>query len=139
MSSFLSSILPATTNGGKLPYWLLFISVVSAFNSVQTYQNNTLTRRVYEGNPNEVTGLSARTFGTWTLITSIVRGYAAYHLQVAPIYELAQFTFLVAGFHFVSEWLYYGTAKLGKGLAGPLVVSSASLIWMYLQKDFYVN
>lgn len=138
MLSYLQSLLPES-NGGKLPYWLLFISVVSAFNSVQTYQDLSLTKRVYEKDPNQVSPLSARTFGTWTLITSIVRFYGAYHLNVKEVYQLTQFTFVIAAWHFLSEWLYFGTCKLGKGLSGPLIVSSSSLIWMYLQKDFYLN
>lgn len=129
--------------GGYLPHWLLFISVVSIFNSLQTYQSPdlTLTRRVYESAPtNEVTKLSARTFGTWTFITSIVRFYGAYYLVGnKQIYELCMWSFAVAGGHFISEWLYFGNCKLGKGLAGPLIVSSTSLLWMYLQKDFYLH
>ncbi|RLV93677.1 Ergosterol biosynthetic protein 28 [Spathaspora sp. JA1] len=145
---YFRSILPYTTpSGGKLPYWLLFISVVSIFNSYQTYQSKDLqlTKRVYENESSpsqpsqpQVTHLSARTFGTWTLITSIVRFYCAYNVTNKAVYELGQFTFLVAGWHFFSEWLIYKTCKLGKGLAGPLIVATVSSIWMYLQKDFYL-
>lgn len=139
------TLLPPS-QGGKLPYWLLFISVVSIFNSVQTYRSKdlALTKKVYveeasSDHPTpQVTHLSARTFGTWTLITSLVRFYAAYHIGNAQVYELAQLSFLVAGGHFVSEWLVYKTTKFGSGLLGPLVVSSTSLIWMYLQKGYYV-
>ena len=46
MLGYFESILPYT-NGGKLPYWLVYF-VVSIFNSVQTYQNINLTKRVYE-------------------------------------------------------------------------------------------
>ncbi|CAK7901520.1 ergosterol biosynthetic protein 28 [[Candida] anglica] len=143
MIPYFQSLLPPTTaSGGYLPHWLLFISVVSIFNSLQTYQSKdlSLTHRVYESAPrNEVTNLSARTFGTWTFITSIVRFYGAYYLVGnKQIYELCMWTFAVAGGHFVSEWIYYGNCKLGKGLAGPLVVSSLSLIWMHAQRDFYL-
>lgn len=134
------SLIPKTTpNGGYLPHWLLFISVVSLFNSFQTYRAKDLklTKKVYN-NTNEVTNLSARTFGTWTIITSIVRFYGAYYLHNKQIYELCFCTFLVAGGHFISEWLRYKTCKFGSGLLGPLVVSTTSIIWMYLQKDFYV-
>lgn len=133
--------------GGYLPYWLLFISVVSIFNSAQTYfsKDLSLTKRVYEleasknhGKP-QVTNLSARTFGTWTFITSVVRFYGAFYITNPQIYQLVQWTFLVAGLHFVSEWLVYKTTKLGKGLAGPLIVASTSLIWMFLQQDWYLN
>ncbi|ABN64256.1 predicted protein [Scheffersomyces stipitis CBS 6054] len=148
MIPYFQSILPRTTpQGGNLPYWLLFISVVSVFNSYQTYRSKDLelTKKVYEREATsdhprpQVTHLSARTFGTWTLITSIVRFYGAYFLANKQIYELVQFTFAVAAFHFISEWLVYKTCKLGKGLAGPLVVSSISTVWMFLQKDFYVG
>ena len=143
MIPYFQSILPVTTaNGGILPHWLLFISVVSIFNSLQTYLSSdlSLTKRVYETAPaDQVTHLSARTFGTWTFMVSIVRFYGAYHLVGNPqIYQLCQWTFAVAGFHFVTEWLVYRTCKLGKGLAGPLIVSTSSLVWMFTQKDFYL-
>ncbi|KAK6204456.1 Erg28 like protein-domain-containing protein [Scheffersomyces amazonensis] len=149
MIPLFQSILPKTTpQGGNLPSWLLFISVVSIFNSIQTYQSKDLqlTKKVYENEANkadhkipQVTGLSARTFGTWTLITSIVRFYGAYNIQNKQVYELVQFSFLVAGLHFLSEWLVYKTCKLGKGIAGPLVVSSVSIAWMFSQKSFYLS
>lgn len=136
-------LLPSTTaQGGYLPHWLLFISVVSVFNSVQNYvlKDLLLTRKVYSAAPtSEVTHLSSRTFGTWTFLTSIVRFYGAYNLVGnVQMYNLCVWTFVIAGGHFVSEWLIFKTCKLDKGLAGPLVVASTSLVWMYLQRDFYV-
>lgn len=142
MLHYFQSLLPQPANGGILPHWLLFISIVSIFNSLQTYLSPSLhlTRRVYEVAPaNEVTRLSARTFGTWTFITAIIRFYGAYYLANKQIYELCLWTFFVAGGHFISEWLIFGTCKLGKGFAGPLVVSSVSIVWMLSQKDFYVS
>lgn len=144
MLPFISSILPPTTaRGGFLPHWLLFISVVSVFNSAQTYlvKDLILTRKVYSAAPqSEVTNLSARTFGTWTFLTSVVRFYGAYNLVGnKQMYELCIWTFVVAGFHFFSEWLWFNNCKLDKGLAGPLVVSTTSLVWMFSQKEFYVG
>ncbi|KAK9314500.1 Erg28 like protein-domain-containing protein [Lipomyces starkeyi] len=163
--------LPQAT--GLLPKWLLFISVVSAFNSAQSYFGGLkLTRRVYEGNPAQVTGLSARTFGTWTFLTALVRLYGAYHINnpatvnillqccLKTVYDITYATYIVAFMHFSSEWIIYKTAKLGKGLAGPLIVSSmfhweliciyrancmtndlkaTTLVWMTLQKSYYLN
>lgn len=130
-------------NGGYLPHWILFISVVSIFNSLQNYliKDLSLTRRVYSRAPRtEVTSLSARTFGTWTFLTSIVRLYGAYNLVGnEQWYNVSMWTFAIAGFHFFSEWLVYGNCQLDKGLAGPLVVASSSLIWMYKQKLYYVG
>ena len=48
-------------------------------------------------------------------------------------------TFGVAFAHFALEWLVYGTAKLDKGLAGPLIVSTVSTTWMLTQWDTYVR
>ncbi|KAK9474438.1 Erg28 like protein-domain-containing protein [Dipodascopsis tothii] len=136
--STLAEYLPKTE--GYLPKWLLFISVVSIFNSGQSYFGGLkLTRRVYESKPAEVTGLSARTFGTWTFITSVVRAFGAYYTTVEPVYNLTYATFIVAFVHFASEWLVYGTTKFGKGLLGPLIVSTSSLIWMTQQREFYLK
>lgn len=125
---------------GILPKWLLFISVVSVFNSVQTYTSGlALTQRVYEAKPEQVTPLSARTFGTWTLVASIIRLYGAYYLNVPQIYELTFASYCIAFGHFGLEWLVYGTAKLGKGFAGPLIVSTATITWMWAQWGYYTT
>lgn len=143
MLPFVLLLPPTTANGGLLPHWLLFISVVSVFNSLQTYlvKDLALTRKVYSAAPlTEVTNLSARTFGTWTFLTSVVRFYGAYHIVGnATMYNLCIWTFVVAGGHFVSEWLWFSNCKLDKGLAGPLVVASSSLVWMLTQREFYVG
>jgi len=160
MSSVFSQIsqyLPQ--HEGLLPKWLLFISAVSVWNSVQCYSTLALNKRVYNGTVkapsppsgsskkipaasadiSPVTPLSARTFGTWTLITSIVRLYAAYHISNPQVYELGLATYVVAWGHFVSEWLIFGTAKWGPGLASPFLVSTTSTIWMIRQWSFYVK
>jgi len=86
-----------------------------------------------------VNELSARTFGTWTALSSIVRLYAAYHIHEAAVYELALWTFGLAFAHFASEWLVFGTARWGKGLAGPVFVSTVTGTWMLVQWSNYVK
>lgn len=116
------------------------ISAVSVLNSVQTYISGLeLTRRVYENKPLETTALSARTFGTWTFVSSVIRFYGAYYISNPLIYQLTLWSYCIAIFHFGSEWLVYRTAKLGKGLAGPLVVATTSITWMLLQRDYYLS
>jgi Erg28 like protein len=137
MHSALVPFLPS--HQGLLPSWLLFISAVSLFNSVQNYTTLSLTRRVYAAQPAQTTPLSARTFGTWTAITSIVRLYAAYHITNPQVYQLALFSYVVALAHFLSEWLIFKTARLGAGLTGPLVVATTSLVWMVSQWEFYIG
>ncbi|PSK34039.1 hypothetical protein B9Z65_8365 [Elsinoe australis] len=148
MSSLTSYLPPAS---GLLPKWLLFISVVSLANSIQAYSSLSATRRVYAGpakattankpkvETSPVTPLSARTFGTWTAITAIVRLYAAYNVNDKAWFEIAMWTFAVAWGHFVSEWLVFGTVRLNAGSAGPLCVATGSLTWMSLQKGYYVK
>lgn len=125
---------------GYLPKWLLFISIVSVFNSVQTYISGLeLTRRVYERKPEETTSLSARTFGTWTFVSCVIRFYGAMYLNEEHIYQLAFISYIIALVHFGSELLFFRTCKLGKGFMGPLVVSTTSLVWMYNQKEYYTG
>lgn len=125
---------------GYLPKWLLFISIVSVFNSVQTYVSGLeLTRRVYENKPSETTALSARTFGTWTFVSCVIRFYGAFFLNEPHIYQLTFISYIIALVHFGSELVIFRTCKLGKGFMGPLVVSTTSLVWMYNQKEFYTG
>ncbi|KAK4548269.1 hypothetical protein LTR36_010139 [Oleoguttula mirabilis] len=150
----LSSYLPPSD--GLLPKWLLFISIVSLGNSIQSYLSLAGTREVYAGaspkppagipastlrkeQASPVTELSARTFGTWTALASVVRLYAAYHIHEAAVYELALWTFGLAFAHFASEWLVFGTARWGRGLAGPVFVSTLTGTWMLLQWSSYVR
>lgn len=125
--------------------------MVSIANSMQAYISLKGTQEVYAGpaaSPNSkpgkessspVTPLSARTFGTWTAISSIVRLYAAYHINDPTIYEICMWTFGIAFAHFMSEWLVFGTARWSRGLAGPVFVATGTLTWMALQRTAYVQ
>lgn len=72
-------------------------------------------------------------------MSSIVRLYAAYNIDDARIYELALWTYALAFFHFYSEWLVFGTARWGRGIAGPAFISVGTGIWMWTQWNFYVK
>ncbi|KAI8931266.1 hypothetical protein NX059_011613 [Plenodomus lindquistii] len=145
MASGILSYLPQAE--GLLPKWLLFVAVVSIGNSIQAYTTLTFTSRVYNPTPidpppsvpKHVTALSSRTFGTWTLLTSLVRLYAAYNINNPAFYQLAMCTYAVAWMHFMSEWWVFGTTRWGKPLAGPVVVANLSLVWMVSQWGWYVG
>ena len=145
---------------GLLPLWLLFVahpftvllgtcanvrhdqaSALSLFNTVQSFLTLVFTRRVYAGEARKtnITPLSSRLFGTWTFLSCIIRYYAAYHLDSRDIYIVTLWTFGIALFHFLSEWLVYGTMQFGKGIVPSLTVAIVSLVWMTLQYDFYVQ
>lgn len=88
-----------------------------------------------------VTGLSSRTFAVWSLLSGIVRIYAAYDVHnpmyvSTPcivfrahrrLYNLTLWTFGLAWIHFASEWTVYRTAGIGPGLLSPVIVSSTYL------------
>lgn len=112
---------------------------MSVFNSVQNYGTLKLTKRIYSAPNAPVTSLSARTFGTWTFQTAIIRFYAAYHLSDPVVYQLALSTFVIAFGHFASEWMVFGTARWGAGLASPVAVSTTTVVWMLLQWGWYVR
>lgn len=151
----MASYLPSTDDG-YLPYWLLLVcipssfknssflsglkvSLTSALNSVQCYITTSYTERVYSSPSRPVTRLSARTFGTWTFLSSIIRLYGAYNISDPVIYQLVLWTYALAFGHFASEWFYFGTAKWGAGLAGPVLVSTGSLAWMFWQWGWYTD
>jgi hypothetical protein len=152
--SAITSFLPPFD--GLLPKWLLLVSVIAFGNSIQAYTTLHYTRRLYSGVPpaagalkqqsagsastgSPVTPLSARTFGTWTFQSSLLRLYAAYHLDNPIVYQLCLWTYVIAFAHFASEWRVFRTTSLNVALAGPLIVSTLSLVWMWVQWDYYVR
>ncbi|KAF8415016.1 Erg28-like protein [Boletus edulis BED1] len=130
--------LPQTE--GLLPKWQLIVATMAIFNTVQNFATLTLTRRLYTGvAPTSITELHARTFAAWTLTSAVVRGYAAYNIHTKVIYDMALFTYLIAFAHFTSELFIFRTAKFNLPVLGPVIVSTASLVWMLQQYDFYVK
>ncbi|PYH90213.1 ergosterol biosynthesis protein Erg28 [Aspergillus ellipticus CBS 707.79] len=139
MAALLSYLPPFE---GLLPKWLFLVSVVSAANSIQAYRSEAYAAELYnartaDGRPH-TNGLSARTFGTWTFISSVVRLYAAYNISNAAVYDLAIWTFGVALLHFVGEWLGFGSAQLKGRFVSPMIVASSSLTWMLTQREWYL-
>lgn len=87
----------------------------------------------------QVTPLAGRLFGTWTLITSIVRCYAAYNLHIGPVYNMAYWTYIVAFGHFASEKLMFKSMTFGLPQVFPFALATCALIWMPLVRDHYVE
>lgn len=128
---------------GLLPKWLFLVSVVSTANSFQAYKNEAYAAQLYNGKTADgrpfTNALSSRTFGTWTLISSVIRMYAAYNVTTPVVYDMGMWTFGIAFFHFVTELLVYGTAQLKGRFLGPMIVASSTLTWMFLQRDAYLG
>ncbi|PHH73874.1 hypothetical protein CDD80_3522 [Ophiocordyceps camponoti-rufipedis] len=87
----------------------------------------------------QVTPLAGRLFGTWTLITCVVRCYAAYNLRLGPVYNIALWTYVVALGHFASELFVFRTMRFGLPQMFPFVLASCALIWMPLVRHHYVE
>jgi len=130
---------------GYLPYlpkqwlgrWLLLVSLISIFNSIQNYYTLHLTSQVY--NRANVTPLQARTFGTWTLTAAVVRLYAAYRVTDPAWYQLALCTYAIALGNILSEWLYFKSMAWGRGMISILTVAVPSFIYMLVSYPTYVK
>jgi len=73
------------------------------------------------------------------LLSSVIRLYAAFYINIQPVYEIALASYLVAFLHFGSEWFVFGSTRWGKGLAGPVIVSTVTIAWMVTQRAWYLS
>ncbi|RWA04812.1 hypothetical protein EKO27_g10289 [Xylaria grammica] len=87
----------------------------------------------------QVTPLAARLFGTYTFLAAVVRLYASYHLHLAPVYHITIWTYVIALFHFGSEWAVYRSAYLGPPILFPFFFATVGIVWMTSQYGFYVQ
>ncbi|KAF8512262.1 Erg28-like protein [Gautieria morchelliformis] len=133
----LSALMPIGRD--LLPKWQLLVSGLAFFNTAQNLVTLTLTRRIYNRTPSEVTALQSRTVAIWTFLSAIIRVYCAYHIHEKTIYDITMWSYAAALFHYVSEWLLFRSADFGSGLLGPLIVAPVSFLWMMTQYDYYVT
>ena len=87
----------------------------------------------------QMTPLAGRLFGTWTFVACIVRLYAAYHLNLGPVYNIAYWTYIVALGHFGTELFVFKSMTFGLPQFFPFAIASMTLIWMPLVRDHYVE
>ncbi|EJT52696.1 ergosterol biosynthesis-related protein [Trichosporon asahii var. asahii CBS 2479] len=119
----LTSYLPQPpAGGGILPYWLLITSIASIYNVAQNYVTLKQSKEIYSGKEEQMTPLAGRLFGAWTAMAAAIRLLAAYDISNKGLYDLGIVAFGVATFHFVSEWLVFGTVKPNRASIGPLVI-----------------
>ncbi|KAJ1979068.1 ergosterol biosynthesis protein [Dimargaris xerosporica] len=125
---------------GLLPKWLWLVAVVSIFNTLQTYiQPLVLTRRLYNAQPHQVTPLTARFFGCWTLVSAVVRFYGAYNLRNPVMFSLLVWTFAIAFTHYFTEIVVFRSARLLGPALSPVVVATTSLVWMWSTYEYYLG
>ncbi|XP_056624405.1 ergosterol biosynthetic protein 28 homolog [Triplophysa dalaica] len=113
--------------------WLLMVSVIAVGNTVQSFRDHSfLSEKLYTGSPEYVNGLQARTFGIWTLLSSIIRCACAVDIRNRTLYHITLWTFVLALGHFLSEAFIYKTAPLTIGVMAPLIVASVSIVAMLI-------
>ncbi|CAG8524736.1 2072_t:CDS:2, partial [Diversispora eburnea] len=110
-------------SSGYLPLWTLLISLIAIFNTFQNLLTLSLTKQIYNAKPEQVTGLSSRTFAVWSFCSAIIRFYVAYNIHIESIYQLGIWTYVIGFTHFTSELLYFRSANIGPGLLSPIIVS----------------
>lgn len=87
----------------------------------------------------QITPLAGRLFGTWTMVSCMVRLYAAYNLHLGPVYDMAICTYAIALVHFIGELLVFKGMRLGGPQTIPLVLAVTALIWMPTVRSHYVQ
>ncbi|XP_053553109.1 ergosterol biosynthetic protein 28 homolog isoform X1 [Bombina bombina] len=113
--------------------WLMMVSIIAAGNTLQSFRDHSfLSDKLYTGRPSQVNGLQARTFGIWTLLSSVIRCVCAIDIHNKTLYHITLWTFVLALGHFLSEVCIYHTAEMTIGVMAPLMVSSFSILGMLI-------
>ncbi|XP_043405750.1 ergosterol biosynthetic protein 28 homolog isoform X1 [Chelonia mydas] len=113
--------------------WLVMVSIIAMGNTLQSFRDHSfLSEKLYTGTPSLVNGLQARTFGIWTLLSSVIRCCCAIDIRNKTLYHITLLTFLIALGHFLSEVFVYGTAAPTIGVLAPLMVASFSILGMLI-------
>nr|XP_048305208.1 ergosterol biosynthetic protein 28 homolog isoform X2 [Myodes glareolus] len=69
--------------------WLVMVSIIAMGNTLQSFRDHTfLYEKLYTGKPNLVNGLQARTFGIWTLLSSVIRCLCAIDIHNKTSFHL---------------------------------------------------
>lgn len=61
------------------------------------------------------------------------------HIDNEVTYTLSCWTYAIAVAHSGLEWLFFGTTKAGLGMWLVLPFPVVSLVWMFVQWNFYVK
>ncbi|GAA99421.1 uncharacterized protein L969DRAFT_93882 [Mixia osmundae IAM 14324] len=137
LTDYAGKLPSLSEHGGLLPQWLLFVSVLALFNTVQNFVTNSLTRRVYH--KTHVTSLQSRTFAVWTLTSAGVRLYTAMSIDNPALYHLTLASFVIAFLHFGSEIVVFKTTTLFSPALSTVIISTSSMYWMMSQYDYYLS
>ncbi|EFA86465.1 hypothetical protein PPL_00258 [Heterostelium album PN500] len=124
---------------GSMEYiqiWLLVVAGLRALGFSQALFNiGRLRTNVYSGNPTQVTGLTARLFAAWTLMSFTLCVATAYNPYNQTLFTVTWTSFVYALLHFLTETLIFKSSSF-KDAIPPFIVATTSIVWMVLVKDY---
>nr|XP_014331975.1 PREDICTED: probable ergosterol biosynthetic protein 28 [Bos mutus] len=82
------------------------------------------------GTRHTVNGLQARTFGVWTLLSSVVRCLCAIDIHNKTLYYITLWTFFIGMGHLLFELFVFGTVAPMIFILAILTVASISILGM---------
>ncbi|XP_069451301.1 ergosterol biosynthetic protein 28 homolog [Ovis canadensis] len=114
-----------------LRIWLVMTSIIASGHSLQSFRDHTfLYEKLYTSKPDLVNGLQARTFGLWTLLSSVVRCLCAIDIHNKTLYCITLWTFFIGMGHFLFELFVFGTMAPTIFILAILTVASISILGM---------
>ncbi|RAK81549.1 uncharacterized protein BO72DRAFT_492380 [Aspergillus fijiensis CBS 313.89] len=124
---------------GLLPYFLLYSTLATLTHSLATYLRPLPSIQAFTGpNAPARSPLLAHVYGLANLLAAGIRGAAAYHIHVAPVYDLALLSFgAVLGFY-VAEVGVWRTVRVREGVV-PVVAAGVGVVWMEWARGGYVS
>ncbi len=114
-----------------LSLWLYFVAALRLLAVFLGYaMPQRLTTNLFTRAPKEVTGLTGRAFGVWTLVTCVLCVITAGNPDPAgPVFFATLLSFVIAGAFFVVELLVFGTVTV-RSILSPSIVAGVSTVWM---------
>lgn len=133
-----------TTQLGSVALFGTVSTYSAALNSRHMYKRRQMKSDSKSGESESAalaTPLTDRLFGTWTLLSAIVRFYAAVNLRNQVVYDITMWTFVVVIFHFYTEFIHYNTMDRGRGFVQLIPLSQApiALGWMLWKRNYYLS
>ncbi|KAB5566361.1 hypothetical protein GE09DRAFT_1218625 [Coniochaeta sp. 2T2.1] len=136
------------SQGGLLPYFLLYTSLSALLHSAICYLRPApTTMTMFTTGPSTSTSSSsppptpllAHTYAVKNFYTGLIRLYAAYHIADPKLYDLAIATYVGVVWLYGTETFKYKTVGFEKGGSLiPLVQAGGGVVWMVLQRGGYV-
>ena len=82
--------------------------------------------------------LLAHVYAVKNFYTCLIRLYAVYHLNNQPLYDLAMLTYAGVLWLYVTEFVIWKTSR-ASDLVIPLTTSGLAIVWMWLQRSWYLR